>query len=143
MWLTCLSSVPCSAKNIQNTCGIGSMCFKGGEQKLPGLHVSTSSSPTSSPQSLKEDLHSSYSLLLGHGHHPINPLCSPQHPRWKGGHSPLFLSNQNPNGLLPQRGNIHQQKHRETCQWTKISHTLIGGIIKTPRKGRQLTGSPP
>ena len=29
--------------------GIGRMCFKGGEQKLPGLPVSASSSPTPSP----------------------------------------------------------------------------------------------
>ena len=73
------------------------------------------------PQSLKEDLHSSYSLLLGPSSSSHRSIMPPQHLRWKGSHSPLFLSNQNPNGLLPQRGNIHQRMHRETHQWTRIS----------------------
>ena len=40
------------------------------------------------------------------------------HPSASGGrasHSPLFLSNWNENGPLPQRGNIPQRMHRETC----------------------------
>ena len=79
----------------------------------------------------------------GHHHHLVNPSLSPQCPRWEGSHYPLFLSNQNPNGLLSQRGNIHQWKDRETCQWMKISPYPHRRNHWTPRKARQLTGSPP
>ena len=76
------------------------------------------------PPSLKE-----ISILLtpfywDHHHHPINPLSSPQHLRQKGSRSPLFLSNQNPNIRLCQRGNINQWMHRKTHQWMKISPQL-------------------
>ena len=56
-----------------------------------------------------------------HHCHLVDPSRSPQHPRQKDGHSPLFLSNQNLNGLLPQRGDIPLWMHREIHQWMKIS----------------------
>ena len=72
-------------------------------------------------QTLKEDLHSSYSLLLGPSLSSHQSITLAQHLRLKGGHSPLFLSSQNPNSLLPQKGNIHWRRHKETCQWMRIS----------------------
>ena len=95
------------------------------------------------PPSLKENLHSSYSLLLGPSLSSINPLLSPLHLRWKGSCSPLFLSNQNLKGLLPQRGNIHPQMPRKTRQWKRISPQIHRRNRKTPRKGGQLIGLPP
>ena len=38
-----------------------------------------------------------------HIHHPINPLCSPQHLRLEGNHSPLFLLSWSPNSPFPPK----------------------------------------
>ena len=67
-------------------------------------------------QSLKENLHSSYHILLeGNRHHPFSPFHLPGHPRQRGNHLQLLLSGQNPNGLHCQKGGIPQQMHRGTC----------------------------
>ena len=38
------------------------------------------------PQSLKENLHSSYHILLGNHHHPFSLCHLPGHPRQRGNH---------------------------------------------------------
>ena len=93
--------------------------------------------------SLKENLHSSYSLLLGPSFSSHQPLILTPAPQWKGSHSLLFLSNQKPKGPLPQRGDIHPQTPRKPCQWTRISPQIHRRNCQTPRKGGRLTGSPP
>ena len=91
---------------------------------------------------LKENLHSSYSLLLGpllSSHQPLTLTPAPQVER-----QPLStISNRNHKGLLPQRGDIHPWMPRKTCQWMRISPQIHRRNHQTPRKGGQLTGLPP
>ena len=94
-------------------------------------------------QSLKEDLHSSYSLLLGPSSSCHQSITLTQMPK-AGGQplstiSPKTESEWSP----PQRGDIHQWKDWETCQWMKISLCPHRRNRWTPRKVGQLTGSPP
>ena len=69
------------------------------------------------PQSLKEDLNSSYHILLGHNHHlHFNPFHLPGHPRQRGNYLQLPpLPSQSPNGPHSQKDSIPQQMHRGTC----------------------------
>ena len=63
--------------------GIGSMHFKGGEQKLPGLPVSTSSSPTPSPAITQG--RSPFFLLPSTGTIVVIPSIHYAHPSTSGG----------------------------------------------------------
>ena len=43
-------------------------------------------------------------------------ICLPQPLRLEGDHSLFFPLSRNPNSPFPQRGNIHLQRHKATCQ---------------------------
>ena len=64
------------------------------------------------PQTLKDDLHSSYSLLLG-----------PSFSASQAGGRPLSIIplKSEPNSLFPQKDDIRLLRHRWTHQWTRIS----------------------
>ena len=95
------------------------------------------------PQSLKEDLHSSYSLLLGPSLSSRRPITLAPTPQAEGQPLSTISLKPEPNGLLPQRGDIPLQMCREIRQWMKISLQPHRRNRLTLRKGKQLTGSPP
>ena len=66
------------------------------------------------PQTLKDDLHSSYSLLLGPYSSSHQSLMLTPASQAGGDHSPLFPLSWNPNSPFPQRGNIHLRRHKAT-----------------------------
>ena len=69
-------------RTCRTLAGIGSTCFKGGEQKLPGLPVSTSSSPTPSPAITQG--RSPFFLLPSTGTIVIIPSIHYAHPSTSG-----------------------------------------------------------
>ena len=91
------------------------------------------------PQSLKEDLHSSYSLLLGPSSSSCRSIMPTPAPQAEGWPLSTISLKPEPEWSPPQRGNIHQWMHRETHQLMRISPQPL----QTPRKRRQLTGTPP
>ena len=130
-------------KKARRLFGIGSMHFKGGEQKLPGLPVNTSSSPTPSPTITQG--RSPFFLLPSTRVIIAIPSIPYAHPSTSGGRAATlhyFSQTGTQNSLLPQRGNTPQWMHRETHQWTRISLQPHRKNCQTPRKERQLTGSP-
>ena len=57
-------------------------------------------------QSLKEELHSSYNILLGNLSSSLQSIRFARAPRHRGNHLQLLLPSQNPNGLPSQKGVI-------------------------------------
>ena len=92
---------------------------------------------------LKENLHSSYSLLLGPSLSSCQPHILTPTPQVEGQPLSTISLKLEPKGLLPQRGDIHPWMPRKTCQWTRISPQIHRRNHQTPRKGGQLTGLPP
>ena len=143
---TAALSLQCAMLRQEHTVahvGIGSMCFDGGEQKLSRFPNSAPGSLTPGPTNTQ-----GMTFILptpfywDHIHHPINPLCLPQHLKLEGNHSPLFPLSWNPKSPFPQRGDIHLWRHKLTRQWTRISPSPCRRNHRTLRKGGQLTGSP-
>ena len=95
-------------------------------------------------QSLKEDLHSSYSLLLG----PSSSSRQSLHARLntRGGRTATFqYFSQNRTWMVssPKEETFLLWMCREICQWMKISPWPCRRNCLTLKKGKQLTGSPP
>ena len=117
--------------------GIGNMCFKGREQKPPGLLVSTSSSPTPSP-TITEGRSPFFvtPFYWDHHRHLVNPSLSHQCPRWEGGHSPLFPLKPEPKwSPPPKRQHSSMEGQGDTSMDEDFPHTLTGGIVGP--QGRQ------
>ena len=64
--------------------------------------------------SLKEDLHSSYNILLGNSSSPLQSIPSARAPRHRGDHLQLLPPSQNPHSPNSQKGRIPYQIYRET-----------------------------
>ena len=93
-------------------------------------------------QSLKENLHSSYHILLGPSSSSPQSIPFTRAPSQRGYHLWLLLPNQNPSSPYGQKGDIPQQMHRETHPWMRIPPWPCRKNCQAPREGRQLTGSP-
>ena len=124
--------------------GIGNTRFKGGEQKPPGLLVSTSSSPTPSP-AITEG-RSPFFVLPSTGTIVIISSIHHSHPNAPGGRAAtLHYFSQTRTQMVSSPKEVtflNGRAGRHVNGW-RFPHTLTGGIGQTLRKGRQLTGSPP
>ena len=93
--------------------------------------------------SFKENLHSSYTLLMGPSLSSHQSLTLTPVPQVEGQPLSTISLKPEPKGLLPQRGNIHPWMPKKTHQWTRISPQIHRRNCQNLRKGGQLTGSPP
>ena len=67
------------------------------------------------PPCLKEDPHSSYTILLGNSSSSLQSVPSVRAPQARGNYLQLLLPSQNPNSPNNQKGGILCQIYRETC----------------------------
>ena len=92
-------------------------------------------------QTLKDDLHSSYSLLLGPSFSTCQSHAVAPASQLEGNHSPLLLLSLNQNSLFLKKDDIRLLRNRWTCQWMRISPLSCRRNHQTVRKERQQTGS--
>ena len=121
------------------------MCFKGGEQKPLGLPVSTSSSPTPSPAITQG--RSPFFLLPSTGTIVVIPcesIMPTPAPQAEGQPlSTISLKLEPEWSPPPKRRHPSMDAQGDTSMDEDFPITSQEESCQTPRKGRQLTGSPP
>ena len=94
------------------------------------------------PPSLKENLTTSYYILLGQSPSSLHLLQPPEHPQWRDSHQLLPLPDQYPNGPHGQKGGILCQSHGEAHLWMKLPLRPCRKDQPAPRDERLPSGSP-
>ena len=68
--------------------------------------------------------------------HPINPLCSPQHLKLEGNHSPLFLLSWNPNSPFPPKRQHSSMEAQVDMSMDEDFPITLQEESSNPKKGR-------
>ena len=94
------------------------------------------------PQTLKDDLHSSYSLLLGPSFSTRQSLMIASAPQVGGQTLPVIPLKSEPKQSFPPKRRHSSMEAQWTRQWTRISPLPRRRNLQTLKKERQQTGSP-